>query len=143
MFGALRARSPVPLISIVEVTCEAARGRGLKRVGLFGTRFTMQASLYPEAFDQAGITVVPPAPDEQVYIHDKYTRELVDGTFLPETRGGLLGIVEQMKARDGIGGLILGGTELPVTLRADEHAGVQFLDTTGLHAEAIVGRSLS
>jgi aspartate racemase len=143
VFGALRARSPVPLISIVDVTCEAARGRGLKRVGLFGTRFTMQAGFYPEAFDRAGITVVPPDPGAQVYIHDKYMSELVKGVFIPETRDGLLAIVERMKARDGIDGLILGGTELPLILRADEHAGLQFLDTTKLHAEAIVSRLLS
>jgi len=143
VFGALRARSPLPLISIVEVACEAARGRGLKRVGLFGTRFTMQAGFYPEVFDRVGITVVPPGPDAQVYIHDKYMSELVNGIFMPETRDGLLAIVERMKTRDAIEGLILGGTELPLILRADEHAGVQFLDTTKLHAEAIVSRMLS
>jgi aspartate racemase len=143
VFGALCARSPVPLISIVDVTCEAARGRGLKRVGLFGTRFTMQAGFYPEAFDRAGITVVLPSPEAQVYIHDKYMGELVRAIFLPETRDGLLAIVEGMKAQDGIEGLILGGTELPLLLRADDYAGVRFLDTTKLHAEAIVSRLLS
>ena len=143
VFGAVRARSPVPLISIVEVTCEAARGRGLRRVGLFGTRFTMQAGFYSEAFDREGITVVTPGPKEQVYIHDKYMSELLNGIFIPETRGGLLAIVEQMKAREGIEGLILGGTELPLILRGDEHAGVPFLDTTKIHADAIVSRLLS
>ena len=143
VFGAVSARSPVPLISIVEVTCDAARGRGLKRVGLFGTRYTMQAGFYPEAFGRAGITVVPPGAEAQVYIHDKYMSELVNGVFIPETRAGLLAIVEQMKAQDGIEGLILGGTELPLILRADDCAGVQFLDTMQLHAEAIVTRLLS
>jgi aspartate racemase len=143
VFDALRARSPIPLISIVDVTCEATRGRGLTRVGLFGTRFTMGADFYPEAFGRSGITVLPPGPEEQVYIHDKYMNELVNGIFTAETRAGLLAIVERMKARDGIEGLILGGTELPLLLRADEHAGVQLLDTTTLHAEAIVSRLLS
>jgi aspartate racemase len=143
VFGALCARSPVPLISIVDFTCEAAIGRGLKRVGLLGTRFTMQAGFYPEAFHRAGITVVLPSPEAQVYIHDKYMSELVTGNFLPETRGVLLAIVEGMKAQYGIEGLILGGTELPLILRADDHAGVQLLDTTKLHAEAIVSRLLS
>jgi aspartate racemase len=112
-------------------------------VGLFGTRFTMQAGFYPEAFDRAGITVVLPSPEAQVYIHDKYMGELVRAIFLPETRDGLLAIVEGMKAQDGIEGLILGGTELPLLLRADDYAGVRFLDTTKLHAEAIVSRLLS
>jgi aspartate racemase len=143
VFGALRARSAVPLISIVEVTCDAAAGRRLKRVGLFGTRFTMQAAFYPEEFDRVGITVVAPDPEAQVYIHEAYMSELVNGIFSPETRGGLLAIVERMKAREGIDGLILGGTELPLLLRTDGHAGVQFLDTTKLHAEAIVSGLLS
>ena len=143
VFGALSARTPVPLISIVEVAYEAARERGLKRVGLFGTRFTMQAGFYPAAFERAGITVVRPDPEAQVYIHDKYMSELVNGIFIPETRGGLLAIVERMKARDGIEGVVLAGTELPLILRADQYAGVQLLDTTRLHAEAIVSRLLS
>lgn len=87
--------------------------------------------------------MVPPEPEAQVYIHDKYVSELVNGIFIPETRDGLLAIVERMKAQDGIEGLILGGTELPLILRADEYAGVQLLDTTKLHAEAIVSRLLS
>lgn len=143
VFGALSQRTPVPLISIVDVTCEAARALGLKRVGLFGTRFTMQAGFYSEAFGRAGIGIVPPSLEAQAYIHDKYMGELIGGRFLPETREGLLAIVEQMKAREGIDGVILGGTELPLILREAEHAGVQFLDTTKLHVEAIVSRLLS
>ncbi len=143
VFGAVRTGSPVPLVSIVEVTCEAARRRGLKRVGLFGTRSTMRARFYPEAFEPAGITVVRPSPEAQAYIDDKYVNELVNGIFIPETREGLLAIVERMKAQDRIEALILGGTELPLILRTDEHAGVQFLDTTRLHVEAIVSRLLA
>ncbi len=143
VFDGIRTGSPVPLISIVEVTCEAARRRGLKRVGLFGTRFTMQAGFYSEGLEPVGITVLRPSPEEQVYIDDKYMNELLRGTFIPETHAGLLAIVERMKTRDGIQGLILGGTELPLILRSDEHAGVQFLDTTRLHVEAIVSRLLS
>ncbi len=56
VFDALRPQSPIPLISIVEVTCQAAQVRGLKRVGLFGTRFTMQGRFYPAVFAPAGIS---------------------------------------------------------------------------------------
>ena len=143
VFGGLSARTAVPLISIVDVTCGAARARGLKRLGLFGTRFTMQAGFYSEAFDRSGMAIVLPSPDAQGYIHDKYMGELIGGRFLPETREGLLEIVERMKAREGIDGLILAGTELPLILREDEYAGVRFLDTTKLHVEAIVSRLLS
>lgn len=143
VFEDLRRRAPIPLISIVDVTCRAARERGLKRVGLFGTRFTMQARFYPDVFVPEGIAVVAPAPGEQDYIHGKYMTELLQNLFLPETRRGLLAIVERLRAEEGIEGLILGGTELPLILRDEKDAPIPFLDTTRLHAEAIVTRLLS
>lgn len=69
--------------------------------------------------------------------------ELLNGIFSPVTRDGLLAIVERMKAHDGIEGVILGGTELPLILRAEEYAGIPLLDTTKLHVAAIVSRLLS
>ena len=143
VFDSLRQQSPIPLISIVEVTCRAAKARGLKRVGLFGTRFTMQAQFYPNVFAPAGITIVTPTFEEQAYIHDKYMNELVEGMFLPETRQGLLAIAKRLKIQEGIEGLILGGTELPLILREEQEAGIPFLDTTRLHVEQIVDQLLS
>lgn len=117
VFEDIQRESPIPLLSIVQTACEAVRGLGLKRVGLFGTRFTMQGHFYPEVFSRQGITLVVPDLDEQDYIHDKYLSELINGIFLPETREGLLQIVERLKERTDIQGLILGGTELPLILR--------------------------
>ncbi len=137
VFDALRQRSEIPLISIVEVTCEEAKRRGLKRIGLFGTRFTMQGRFYPDVFSREGIALAVPAAEEQNYIHDKYMGELVNGILLPETREGLLKIVNRLKAQEGIQGLILGGTELPLILREAEYEGIPFLDTTRIHVEQI------
>src|SRR6476646_9923223 len=83
VFDELRVRSPVPLISIVETACAEAAALGMKRVGLFGTRFTMQASFYPRVFSRAGIEIVLPDDAEQNYIHTHYMDELVNGVFLP------------------------------------------------------------
>jgi aspartate racemase len=138
VFDELRRRSPIPLISIVEATAGAAQTLGLKRVGLFGTGFTMKANFYPDIFARAGMTIIVPAEAEQGYIHEKYMTDLVNGIILPETRERLLAIVDQMKARDEIDGLILGGTELPLILRDAEHNGIPFLDTTKIHVERIV-----
>jgi len=80
--------------------------------------------------------------DEQTYIHDKYVTELVQGTLLPETRDGLLAIVAQMKSRDGIDAVILGGTELPLVLRDATASGIPLIDTTVVHAKAIVAQAL-
>jgi aspartate racemase len=143
VFEELRRQSPIPLISIVEATCEAVQALGLNKVGLFGTRFIMQGRLYPDVFSQAGITLAVPEEAEQTYIHDKYLGELVPGIFLPETRAGLLAIVDRMIERQGIEGLILGGTELPLILRGATHRGIPFLDTTKIHVDRIVTLLLS
>jgi len=138
VFAEVRARSALPLISIVEAACAEAETLGLKRIGLFGTRFTMQATFYRDVFSPAGIQIVLPNEAEQDYIHSHYMDELINGIFLPETKMRLLQIVDQLKERSQVEGIILGGTELPLILREDEHNGVLFLDTTKIHVKQIV-----
>jgi aspartate racemase len=138
VFDEVRARSPIPLISIVEATRDAATKLNLKKIALFGTRFTMEGNFYQSVFAKAGITLVVPEPDEQAYIHDKYMNDLVHGIILPETHDRLLGILDGMKERDGIEGLILGGTELSLIIKDAEHDGIPILDTTKIHVARIV-----
>jgi len=138
VFDELRARSSLPLISIVEATCAEAETLGLKRVGLLGTRFTMQGRFYPDVFSRAGIGLVVPNEAEQDFIHTHYMDELVNGIFLPETRARLLEIVDRLREHHQIGGIILGGTELPLILRDREYNGIPFLDTTNIHVKRIV-----
>jgi aspartate racemase len=138
VFDELQQRSPMPLISMVEATCEETQARGLKTVGLFGTRFTMQAPFYPAVFSRGGVKLVLPTNQEQDYIHEIYLGELLKDVFLPETRAHLLQIADEMKRRDNIEGLILGGTELPLLLRNEEHNGMPLLDTTRIHVNKLV-----
>jgi aspartate racemase len=142
VFGDIARRSPIPLVSIVEATCAEAKARGFKKLGLFGTRFTMHGRFYPDVFTREGIGLVVPAADEQDYIHDKYINELIPGKFLPETRDGLLSIATRMKNQDGIQALVLGGTELPLILTDSSLLGIPFLDTTQIHVNAILERAL-
>lgn len=143
VFDDLRPRSPIPLISIVEATCEAIKEMDLKRVGLFGTTFTMQGKFYRDVFGRAGITLVAPELEDQRYVHDKYMNELVNGVFLPETRNGLLKVVDRLKETQQIQGLILGGTELPLILRQETHNGLPILNTTKIHVAAAVREMLA
>jgi len=143
VFDEVVSKSPISLISIVEATCTAAKARKLKRLALFGTRYTMQATFYPKVFSREGIELLVPDLGDQTYIHDKYLNELVSGKFLPETRAGLLAVVDRMKAKHNIDGVILAGTELPLILREREHNGIPFLDTTEIHCEAAVTEMLS
>jgi aspartate racemase len=143
VFDDLKRESPLPLLSIVEATRDAARARGMKRLALFGTRFTMQARFYPDVFSRAGIEIVAPNLPDQDYIHDKYMNELVNGVFLPETRAGLLAVVDRVKETSGVDGVILGGTELPLILRESAYEGIPLLNTTKIHVEAAVDHMLS
>ncbi len=115
---------------------------GLRTVGLLGTRFTMQGRFYPDVFSREGIELVAPELDDQAYIHDKYMSELIAGIFLSETRESLLAIVDRLRERTGIQGVILGGTELPLILRAPGKD-LAFLDTTRIHVERAVAEMLS
>ena len=102
----------------------------------------MQGRFYPEVFSRQGIGLIVPGSEDQEYIHEKYMSELVNGVFLAETRERLLAIVERMKERDGIQGLVLGGTELPLILRDVSDRGIPFLDTTRIHVERVIAHML-
>ena len=143
VFDELKQRVNLPLISIVEAACERAQALNLKSVGLFGTRYTMQAPFYPKVFSRTSIKLVTPNEEEQDYIHDKYFNELLKDTFLPETRTKFLAIADEMRARDGIEALILGGTEIPLLLRTEEHNGIQLLDTTRIHVDRLIAEMVT
>ncbi|PYL95718.1 MAG: aspartate racemase [Verrucomicrobia bacterium] len=143
VFDDIASKSPIPLISIVETTCAAAKVRSLKKLALFGTKFTMQSDFYQKVFKREGIDLVVPESKDQDYIHEKYFSELVPGNFLPETRAGLLAIVDRMKAKIDLDGVILAGTELPLILRGESHNGIALLDTGKIHCQAAVDAMFS
>jgi aspartate racemase len=142
VFDELESLSPIPLISIVKAACTAAKQTGRKRLGLIGARFTMQAAFYPKVFSGEGLTIVTPDAKEQDYIHEKYLGELVNGLVVPETRQELLKIMERLKVRGQIDGVILGGTELSLLFDDDTACGMPLLDTTKIHVQAVVAQML-
>ena len=142
VFDRIRAAAPVPMISIVEATCVRAQRLGLRKLGLFGTRFTMQGPTYKGVFAQNDIQLVVPAADDLEYIHSKYMGEWIYGIILDETKARLLQIVHGLKETHGIQGLILGGTEIPLILKDADDPDIPFLDTTRIHVEAVVDRLL-
>ena len=138
VFPEVALRSPIPLLSIVEAACAAAKEHGYRRTALFGTRFTMQASFYPEVFGPAGMSIVLPSPDEQTVIHDIYVGELLNGFFREESALRVRAIIARLKVQEHIDAVVLAGTELPLLLREPEYDGVPMLDTTKAHVERIV-----
>jgi aspartate racemase len=140
VFDELASQSRVPLVSIVEVCAQEAQRRGLVRLGLLGTRFTMEAPFYPTVCARYGIAVVLPNDDERTWVHERYVEELLKGDFREDTRQRFVSLVARLRGEQGIDGVILGGTELPLLLPTSAIAGVPALDTTALHVAAIVKR---
>lgn len=142
VFEAVERDSPIPLISIVEATCAAATALGLRRVGILGTRFTMQARFYQDAFARHHIALVPPDVEEQDTIHERYMDELIKGVFQDATRERVLAIVDRLVLKERIEGVVLAGTELPLLLRDVGDRRLPFLDTTRIHVERAVDEML-
>jgi aspartate racemase len=140
VFDELAARSPVPLVSIVEVCAEEGRRSGLHRLALLGTRYTMEAPFYPDVSERYGIAVVIPNDADRAWIHAAYVGELLKGEFRDDTRQRFVSLVGRLQKEQDIDGVILGGTELPLLLTTPIIAGVPALDTTALHVAAIVQR---
>ncbi|MCX7013858.1 MAG: amino acid racemase [Candidatus Sumerlaeota bacterium] len=137
VFDEVRARSSIPMLSIIEETCKKARSLGLKKLGLMGSRFTMESDFFQKPFVDRGMIVVVPDHEEQEIIHHRLFSEIEIGIIKDSTRKELLSIAKRMIARHSIDSLILGCTELPLILNRDEH-GIPFLNTTAIHAESIV-----
>jgi aspartate racemase len=138
LFDQLQELSTIPLLSIVEATCEEAVQRGLKRTGLFGTGFTMNASFYSDVLTKQGVEVIVPDKKDRELINYKLFSEIELGIFNDNTRKKLIAIIEKMAREQQIDSLILGCTELPLILKENVYSGIPVLDTTKIHVNAIV-----
>ena len=131
----------VPLIHIADATAEAAREIGLTRLGLLGTRFTMEQDFYRQklACDH-GIEVLVPSCAGRSLVHDVIYDELCQGIVRSGSREAIGQVIDGLVER-GAEGIILGCTELPLIIR-DEDVDVVRLDTTAIHARAAVRAAL-
>jgi aspartate racemase len=137
VFDKVSSRSPIPMLSIIEETRKNAQKRGLKKLGLLGTRFTMESDFFKKPFGENEMEVVVPEKEDQELIHHRLFSEIELGIIKDSTKEELLSIVKKMIDKHSIDALILGCTELPLILNKDEF-GIPFLNTTAIHAESIV-----
>ena len=137
VFDQVSSKSPIPMLSIIEETCKNAQKRGLKKLGLLGTRFTMESDFFKKPFEHREMAVIVPDKEDQELIHQRLFSEIELGIIKDSTREELLSIVRKMIDRHSIDAVILGCTELPLILNKDEF-GIPFLNTTAIHAESIV-----
>ena len=137
VFDRLREQSSIPLISIVEATCEEAKHRKLKKIGLLGTVFTMTGEFFKAPFVKNGIQVVIPTENEIKMVNEKISTELELGVVKEETLLLFQNIINRMKDENGIEAIVLGCTELPLLLN-DEVSSVPCLDTMQIHISSII-----
>ena len=136
VFDVIQKRTSVPVISIVEITAQAAQKKNLQKLLLIGIKFTMQSPFYKDVFQKYGMEVLTPTEKEQDEINTIIFNELVIGVFKEETRTKLLEIINNYDA-DGV---ILGCTELSLILN-QEDTRVNLLNTLELHAQAALDYS--
>ncbi|HDP95282.1 MAG TPA: amino acid racemase [Candidatus Aminicenantes bacterium] len=136
----LEKKLSVPLVHIARATAAEIRHRGMRRVGLLGTRITMEGVFYHEKLADAGIeALVPPAQDRELIDHTIFN-ELMREDFRPERRQRFLEIMDGLVTR-GAEGIVLGCTEIPLLVRP-EHTGHVLFNTLEIHARAAVSAAL-
>lgn len=141
VFEEVQQGAGVPMISIVEATYQEAERLNLEKVGLLGTKFTMENDFFKEPFITNGKKLIVPNQKEQDYLHEKIVDELEKGIVKPETKDEFLKVISRMVEEEGIEGIILGCTELPMLIKPED-TGIRQLDTLEIHVEAIVGAML-
>ncbi|MGB9005452.1 MAG: aspartate/glutamate racemase family protein [Candidatus Aminicenantales bacterium] len=131
----------IPLLHIADATAKKICARGLRRIGLLGTRFTMEEDFYKGRLSRKhGLDVLVPDPTGRQTVHRVIYQELVVGRIEQASRKQLLVIMERL-ARSGAEGVILGCTELGLLVK-EKDSPVPLFDTTLIHAEAAVDFAL-
>ncbi|HDM8188038.1 aspartate/glutamate racemase family protein [Vibrio harveyi] len=131
----------VPLVHIADATAEQLVVDGIKKVGLLGTRFTMEQDFYKQRLiDKFGVDVVVPSSDDQTIVHDVIYNELCKGEVRNDSRQHYLTIIEKL-VEQGAEAIILGCTEIAMLVES-QHTDVKLYDTTEIHAKAAVEKAL-
>jgi aspartate racemase len=131
----------IPILHIVDVTAEAIRANEEMRVGLLGTKFTMEQDFYKGRLrDKHGLEVLIPGEEERQVVHDILYSELCLGDIKELSKGKFKNIIQNLVDR-GAQGVILGCTEIPLIVSQDDYA-IPVYDTTRLHAQAAVDFAL-
>lgn len=132
----LQSEIDVPLIHIAEATAKAIGLARLTKVGLLGTKPTMEENFYTSILKKHNIAVVIPDESQREFIHNSIFKELINGDFREDTKAGFIEITDDLNHR-GANGIILGCTEIPLLIQ-QEHLNMPLFNTLEIHALAIV-----
>lgn len=138
---AVRKNVSIPILHIAEVTAGEIRRQGLSKVGLLGTRYTMEKDFFKDILIEQGIAVLIPEADGRKEVHRIIYEELVQGKILDASRRYYQQIIRDLAGR-GAEGVILGCTEIPLLI-SEEDVAIPTVNTTRLHAERAVEWALA
>jgi aspartate racemase len=140
--GEMQRAIRIPLLHIADATAEKIKSRGIKRVGLLGTRFTMEEDFYKgRLMREHGLDVLIPSAAERELVHRVIYDELVLGDIRSSSRARYIAVMNRL-VQDGAQGIILGCTEIGLLVH-DEDSRVPLFDTTRIHAVAAVEYALA
>jgi aspartate racemase len=131
----------IPLVHIVDSVASEIKLKNIKKVGLLGTKFTMEQSFYKDLLMKNNIKVVIPDEQDRTFVHDVIYNELCKGIISEESKDKYLEIIRRL-IEEGAEGIILGCTEIPLLLNQADTT-VPLFDSTHIHAKAAVTISLS
>ena len=137
----VQAAIKIPVIHIAEAVAKDVLKIGLKKVGLLGTRYTMQLGFYTNHFSKYGIETIIPEQDDVDFLNYTIYNEFGRNLFLPETKARYLTIISKLKEK-GAEGIILGCTEIPILLKQSD-CDILLFDTAKIHSNAGVDHVLS
>ena len=137
----VQAAIKIPVIHIADTVAKAIQKNGLKKVGLLGTRYTMQLGFYSDQLAKYGIETIIPDQDDVDFINDTIYIEFSKNIFLPETKAKYLEIISKLEER-GAQGIILGCTEIPLLVNQSD-CKIGLFDTAKIHSGAGVDHVLS
>ena len=137
----IQANVNIPLLHIADATAQVVKDAGMQRIGLLGTRFTMEEEFYKGRLSQKyGLIVIVPNAQERETVHRVIYDELVIGKIEQHSKEEYIRIMERM-VDDGAEGIILGCTEIGLLVHQQD-CRVPLFDTTRIHAEAAVEYAL-
>ncbi|OCL26673.1 aspartate racemase [Orenia metallireducens] len=132
----------IPLLHIADATADEIKAKQMNRVGLLGTKFTMEQDFYKKRLkEKYGIDVIIPAEEEREIIHNVIFKELVSGFIKNESRDKFKEIITNLK-NNGAEGVILGCTEIPLLIK-EEDSIIPIFNTMMLHAKKAVEFALA
>lgn len=138
---AIEAAIGVPFLHLADATIAAASAAGVTRVGLLGTRYTMEQSFLIDRLAGGGLDVIVPAEPDRTTVHDVIYDELVRGEVVASSRAAYLAVIDRLRQR-GATGIVAGCTEIELLLTADD-VEIAYFPTARLHAHAIVDAALA